>query len=324
MEVSNLGGIVSNSQHQIETCVYEDILLGFDNVEDNHSNGYMSAIIGRVCGRLREGKFKLDGKEYCASVNKERNGIKFALHGGETGFDQKIWDAREFESPEGPAVELTLLSPDGDQGFPGNLFVRVVYTLTQCNSWKLQYWAVTDKPTVVNLTNHAYFNLNGGKSDAMGHVVQLNCSRFTPTDEGLLPTGQVLPVANTALDFTSPRRVGQDVDTTEEFVAGAGGYDHNFLIDRDGPGLALAASVEDPASGRKMDVVTTEPCLQFYSGNFLKPGLKGKYGITYGQRHGLCFETQHTPDSPNHAGFKSIRLDPGKVMQSTTIYKFRT
>lgn len=324
MKVSNLGGIVTELTVPDRDGVFEDVLLGCKKLEDNHSNGYMSAIIGRVCGRIGKGKFTLDGKVYDLAKNVEKDGVASAIHGGAEGFDSKIWDAREFTSPDGPALELTYLSPDGESGFPGNLFVRVVYTLMECNAWRIEYWAMTDAPTVVNLTNHAYFNLNGGKSDVLDHLVQIFSSSFLPTNPGLVPTGKVLPVEGTPIDFNAPRRIGEHIGSKSKIIVNAGGFDHCYMIDRSGPGLALAAIAEDEESGRQMEVWTTEPCLQFYSANSLKAGINGKGGVPYPPRYGLCFETQHAPDAPNNVGFQSIRLDPGKVMQSTTIYQFYT
>ncbi len=322
LKVSNLGGIVLALTAPDRTGRFEDVLLGFDDPEKCHQSGYMSALIGRVGNRIGKGKFQLDGTEYNLALNAEKDGVKSSLHGGNKGFDQKIWDAREFETPEGSAVELTYLSPDGEEGYPGNLFVRVVYTLMECNAWRIQYWAMTDAPTVVNLTHHAYFNLNGGKYDVLDHLVQMNCDRFTPADKALITTGKVLPVAGTPLDFSEAKRIGDGVDSTARVMTLAGGYDHNYLINRSAPGLALCAVVEDQESGRQMETWTTEPCVQFYTANVLAAGTKGKGGATYGPRYGFCLETQHAPDSPNKLGFKSIRLNPGEVMQSTTLYQF--
>ncbi|MGI5869551.1 MAG: aldose epimerase family protein [Kiritimatiellia bacterium] len=320
MKVSSLGGIVAELTAPDREGRFADVLLGRPRVEEHHDSGYMSALIGRVGNRIRDGQFVLDGVRHQVPLNSG----SLALHGGREGFDQKIWSCRPLASPEGPALELTYLSPDGEEGFPGNLFVRVVYTLMHINAWRLQYWAVTDAPTVVNLTHHAYFNLNGGAADIRGHVLQMDCSRVTPADATLLPTGEVVSVAGTPLDFAMPTPIGARVDDTHELIAGAGGYDHNYIIDRVGPGLARCAVLDDPASGRRMEAWTTEPCVQLYSANFLAAGTSGKHGRTYGPRHGVCLETQHAPDSPNQPGFRSIRLDPGQVMQSTTIYKFTT
>ena len=320
MKVSSLGGTVTELTVPDRDGRFADVLLGRPRVEDYHGSGYMSAIIGRVGNRIRKGQFVLDGVRHQIPLNAG----KVSLHGGDEGFDQKVWSCRPLASPEGPALEMTYLSPDGEEGFPGNLFVRVVYTLMNANAWRLQYWAVTDAPTVVNLTQHAYFNLNGGEADIRDHVLQMDCSRVTPADATLLPSGKVVPVAGTPLDFTSPMPIGARVDAKHKLLANAGGYDHNYVVDRAGPGLARCAVLEDPASGRRMETWTTEPCVQLYTANFLAKGTPGKHGQVYGPRHGVCLETQHAPDAPNQPGFQSIRLDPGEVMQSTTIYKFTT
>ena len=324
LKVSNLGGIVMALTVPDRHGVFQDVLLGYDQAEHCHANGYLSALIGRVGNRIGKGRFSLDGKTYQLALNSACAGIKCSLHGGEIGFDQKIWDVRELTTPEGPALELSYLSPDGEEGYPGNLSVRVVYTLMEGNAWRIQYWAITDAPTVVNLTHHAYFNLNGGQYDVLDHLVQLNCDRFSPVDKGLLPTGEIRSVEGTPLDFTEPRRIGERVDSKQKVVANAGGYDHNYFINRAAPGLALCAVVEDQESGRQMETWTTEPCVQFYTANFLDSKIPGKGGVKYGRRHGFCLETQHAPDAPNQPGFESVRLNPGEVFQSTTIYQFET
>ncbi len=322
LKVSNLGGIVMGLTAPDRNGVFEDVLLGFDDPSMCHTNGYMSALIGRVANRIGRGTFQLDGKTYEIALNSEKDGVKCSLHGGTKGFDQKVWDARTLETPEGPAVELCYLSPDGEEGFPGNLFVRVVYTMMECNAWRIQYWAMTDASTVVNLTHHAYFNLNGGKYDVLDHLVQILCDQYTPSDKALVTTGKALPVVGTPLDFTEATRIGERLDSQSKVITLAGGYDHNYLINRTTPGMALCAVVEDQESGRQMETWTTEPCVQFYTANFLADGTRGKGGAKYGPRHGFCLETQHAPDAPNKPGFESIRLNPGQVMQSTTIYQF--
>ncbi len=324
MTVSNLGGIVTELTAPDRDGAFADVLLGRPKVEDYHGSGYMSALIGRVGNRIRKGQFVLDGVRRQITLNAGNPGEKLALHGGVVGFDQRIWACREMASPEGPALEMTYLSPDGEEGFPGNLFVRIVYTLMDINAWRIQYWAVTDAPTVVNLTQHAYFNLNGGVADIRDHVLQMPCSRVTPTGAGLVPTGKVISVARTPLDFRKPTPIGARIDAKHPLLANAGGYDHNYLIDRAGPSLARCAVLDDPASGRRMETWTTEPCVQLYTANFLAKGTRGKNRLVYGPRHGVCLETQHAPDAPNQPGFASIRLDPGEVMQSTTVYAFST
>lgn len=320
MKVSALGGIVRELTVPDRNGEMTDVLLGPPRVEEHHATGYMSALIGRVGNRIGEGRFQLDGKTYQIPLNN-----KFCtLHGGNVGFDQKVWNARPFESPEGPAIELTCWSADGEEGFPGNLAVRVVYTLLHQNAWRIQYWAITDAPTVVNLTQHAYFNLNGGKSNILDHVLQMDCDAITEVNEQLIPTGNLVPVAGTDLDFSEPHVIGSRLPSKQPFIAACGGYDFNYMIRRKHPGLQRCAVLEDPASGRRMETWTTEPCVQLYTSNFVKAGTSGKNGLTYGPQWGVCFETQHAPDAPNHPNFQSIRLDPGMVYQSTTIYQFST
>jgi len=325
LEVSNLGGIAMSLTAPDRDGVFENILLGFDDPTLCKAYGHVSTLVGRVCNRIRKGRFTLDGKTYQLALNTESGGIKSSLHGGAIGFGQKVWDVRRFDSKDGPALEMTLLSPDGDEGYPGNLFVRVVYTLMDCNAWRIEYWAMTDAPTVFNPTHHAYFNLNGAHYDVLDHLVQIHADYYTPSDKGLISTGEVLPVDGTPIDFREPKRIGEDVDSRAAVIQRAGGgYDHNFVVNRTGPGLALCAVVEDQESGRQMETWSTEPCVQFYTANHIQPGTLGRGGLVYGPRHGFCLETQHAPDSPNQPGFESIRLNPGQVFQSTTLYQFYT
>ncbi len=326
MKVSNLGGIVMSLTVPDKNGKFENVVLEFDKPEDHLKDGYISALIGRVGNRIAKGKFTLDGKEYKLALNSGEKPNMCCLHGGDGGYDSVIWDARQFDSSDGPAIEFTRLSPAGEGGFPGNLFVRVVYTLMDTNAWRIQYWAMTDAPTVVNLTHHAYFNLNGAKKPVDDHFVQLFCDRYTAVGPGLIPNGKVLPVHGTPLDFLTPHQIGERVNAKHPTIKVAGGYDHNFVISKPaGASLSLCAVVEDEESGRQMETWTTEPCVQFYTGNFLdEKNVIGKGGRGYGKRMGFCLETQHAPDSPNQAGFPSIRLNPGEVYQSTTIYQFYT
>ncbi len=324
LTVSNLGGVAMGLTVPDRAGGFDDVLLGLDDPADCHDNGYLSSLIGRVANRIQNGRFTLDGQSYQLALNAEKDGVRSSLHGGAIGFDQKLWDACPFASPDGPALALTLMSPDGDEGYPGNLFMRVVYTLMNCNAWRIEYWAMTDAPTVLNPTHHAYFNLNGACSHVLDHLVQINADRYTPANAALIPTGKVEPVDGTPLDLREPRRIGDGVDSRRAVIRRAGGYDHNFIVNRTGPGLALCAIVEDPESGRQMETWSTEPCVQFYTANFMSPGTRGKAGAVYGPRAGFCLETQHAPDAPNHPGFESIRLNPGQVFQSTTIYQFYT
>jgi aldose 1-epimerase len=245
------------------------------------------------------------------------------LHGGITGFDKKLWNAKAVERSDGPALKLTYTSPDGEEGYPGTLSVKVVYTLTNDNALKIEYQATTDKTTVVNLTNHSYFNLSAGAADTiLDHEMQLFCDRCTPVDGTLIPTGELRPVAGTPLDFRTSTPIGQRIEADDEQIRYGGGYDHNWIVNGRAGTLRPAARVYEPISGRVMEVMTTEPAIQFYAGNMMPPSLPGKGGQTYVRRGGLCLETQHYPDSPNKPDFPSTILRPGETYRTTTIYRF--
>lgn len=297
-----------------------DVVLGYDSVKEYvGGRGYYGSTIGRFGNRIAKGKFSIDGKEYQLSVNNGPN----TLHGGPNGFHNVLWDGKEITTNEGKAVELTYLSKDGEEGYPGNLNVKVVFSLTDSNELKIQYEATTDKPTVVNLTNHSYFNLSGeGSGDILNHEIAINADRFLPVDEGLIPTGELRPVKGTPFDFLEPHKIGERIDADEEQVKIGKGYDHCFVLNKKAPNeLSLAAKVSDPASGRTMEVWTTEPGVQFYTGNFLT-GTPGKGGKPYNFRYAFCLETQHFPDAPNRPEFESTMLKPGETYRSTTIYRF--
>ena len=302
---------------------FADIVLGFDTLDGYlGTNPYFGAVVGRYGNRIAKGHFKLDGKEYKLAVNNGPN----ALHGGLKGFDKVVWTARDASNAGGtPAVELTYLSKDGDEGYPGNLNVTVKYTLTDDNEVQIDYTATTDKMTVTNITNHSYFNLSGaGSGDILGHEIMLNASRFTPVDAGLIPTGDLKPVALSPFDFTKPMAIGARInDTSDEQIKFGGGYDHNWVLDNPKPGeLGIAAELRDTKSGRLLQVSTTQPGVQFYTGNFLDGTITGKGGKVYGKRAALCLETQHFPDSPNHPEFPTTTLKPGETMKSKTVWKF--
>ncbi len=298
-----------------------DVVLGYDGVS-GYENGkvFLGATIGRYGNRIAKGKFALNGVKYTLATND--NGLNH-LHGGLQGFSQKLWEAKEVSS-QGQALELTYRSKDGEEGYPGNLTVRVTYTLSDKNELRIDYFATSDKETVVNLTNHSYFNLTGDpKGDILGHRLTLYASRFTPVDSGLIPTGELRSVKNTPFDFTTGTAIGARIDQDDKQLKLGKGYDHNFVIDRsDAKQLVKTVEVYEPVSGRAMDVYTTEPGIQFYSGNFLNGSAKGKAGVAYAQRTGFCLESQHFPDSPNKPDFPSTTLKPGQEYRTTTVYQF--
>lgn len=288
-----------------------DVVLGFDDMCGYESTGnpYFGACCGRFANRLGKGRFSIDGEEYSVAINNGPNG----LHGGLVGFDKKVWTA---EIVGDSAVKMSLLSPDGEEGYPGTLSVELVYTLTDQNELKLEYTATTDKKTIVNLTNHSYFNLSGSGS-IHGHVIQINADRYTVVDEHSTPTGELREVAGTEMDLRDPTPIGKNIDQVQGL-----GYDHNYCINQKAPGeLTLAASVFEPHSGRTLECWTTEPGVQLYSGNYMEH-IQGKGGAIYDKQEGFCLETQHFPDSPNHPDFPSTELNPGETYTQTTIYTF--
>jgi aldose 1-epimerase len=300
-----------------------NVTLGFSDLEGylNPGNPYFGCITGRYANRIDEGQFTLDGVDYQLDINNDPN----HLHGGFVGFDKVVWDAKVVRGKGFVGVQFTYLSPDGDQKYPGALDTTVTYTLNKRNALRMRYEATTDAPTIVNLTNHAYWNLAGeGTGDINDHKLLLNASNYTPVDPTLIPTGAIDPVAGTPMDFTRSTRIGKRIrDDFEQLVIGRG-YDHNWVLDRHGSGLELAARLEDPKSGRVLEVLTEEPGIQFYSGNFLDGTLYGTSGRAYRQGDGLALETQHYPDSPNHDNFPSTVLRPGEKYDTTTVYRFST
>lgn len=302
-----------------KTGKLDDIVLGFDNLDGYTQTPpppYFGATIGRYGNRIAGGKFQLDGKTYTLAKNNGAN----SLHGGNVGFDKVVW---KLTPSSGDSVAMTYLSKDGEEGYPGNLTATVTYTLTDNNELRIEYSATTDKDTVVNLTNHSYFNLAGqGEGDILGHVVMIDADRFTPVDKGLIPTGELKPVDGTPFDFRKPTPIGDRIDAKDPQIALGPGYDHNFVLNHHGAPLALAARVTEPKTGRMMEVLTTEPGLQFYTGNFLDGTFKGVGGKVYPRRSAFCMETQHFPDSPNHPDFPSTTLKPGETYHSETVYRF--
>ncbi len=294
-----------------------DIVLGFDSLEGYLGNEpYFGAIVGRYGNRIAKGKFTLDGKTYSLPINDGPN----TLHGGRKGFDKVVWKGKQI--PNG--VELTYLSKDGEQGFPGNLTSTVRYTLVG-DDLKIEYSATTDKDTVLNLTNHSYFNLAGqGSGDILQHVMQINASHFTPVDATLIPTGEIAPVEGTPFDFRTPHVIGERINADNQQIHRAHGYDDNWVLDHPAGKLSVAAIAYEPNSGRTLEVLTTQPGVQFYTGNFLDGTLKGIDGKVYNRRGAFCLETQHYPDSPNHPSFPTTELKPGQQYHQVTIFRFGT
>jgi aldose 1-epimerase len=318
VRVINYGGIILSLKVPDRNGRLGDIVLGYDSLADYvRSSPYFGAIIGRYGNRIARGRFTLDGKTYTLATNNGPN----HLHGGVKGFDKVIWDAELFESGKQVGLIFRYASPDGEEGYPGTLQATVTYTLTDQNELIFDYHATTDRATPVNLTQHSYFNLAGdGQGDILGHVVTLNSDRFTPVDSTLIPTGEVRSVAGTPFDFRTPTAIGARVAQDDEQLRFGRGYDHNFVLNKGSD--TLAARVYEPTTGRVMDISTTEPGLQFYSGNFLDGTLRGKRGVVYRHRYGFAMETQHYPDSPNKAAFPSTILHPGDQYRSRTTYRF--
>jgi aldose 1-epimerase len=319
--VTNYGGIVVSLLAPDRAGHMDDVVLGFDRLEGYlQPEPYFGAIIGRYGNRIGHAMFKLGDKEYRLAKNDGEN----TLHGGTQGFDKRVWSALDL-SKVGAALELKYTSKDGEEGYPGKLSVTVIYMLTETNELWIEYSAATDRPTVLNLTNHSYFNLAGqGGGDILKHQITINADRFTPVDAGLIPTGELQKVEGTPFDLRKPTEIGAHIDADNEQLKLGKGYDHNFVLNRRGEALTLAARVTEPGSGRVMEVLTSEPGVQFYTGNFLDGTLKGKGGKVYGRRSGFCLETQHFPDSPNKPAFPSAELKPGQRFSSTTVYRFST
>ncbi|HVS52713.1 MAG TPA: aldose epimerase family protein [Opitutaceae bacterium] len=323
-EISDYGGTVVRLWAPDRRGEFGDVALGFDSVEGYAAHtAYFGALIGRHGNRIAHGKFSLDGKTHSLALNNAPGGIPCHLHGGTRGFDKVLWAADPLRTADGEALRLRYRSADGEENYPGTLDVEVVYTVLADDALRIDYAATTDRATIVNLTNHTYFNLAGaGGGDVLGHELQLLASRYTPVNAGLIPLGELAPVAGTPLDFRAPRTIGERIDAADEQLRRAGGYDHNFVLDRAAASPALAALVHEPQSGRRLEVLTTEPGVQFYSGNFLDGTLAGKGGQRYPKRSGFCLETQHFPDAPNQPLFPTTALRPGETRRSTTIYRF--
>jgi aldose 1-epimerase len=319
--ITDFGGRVVNILAPDRRGHLDDVALGFDTLDGYlHKNPYFGALIGRYANRIANGKFTLDGQTYQLAINNPPN----TLHGGVKGFDSVLWKATELEHDGVSALQLEYLSRDREEGFPGNLQTKVIYSVTEGNELRIDFHATTDKKTVLNLTNHSYFDLSGqGKGAVLDHLVTINADRYLPVDEHLIPRGELAAVAGTPFDFRTPHRVGDRIEEAHEQLKLAIGYDHTFVLNKDGAaGAAFTAKAVDPKSGRAMEVYTTQPGVQFYTGNHLSANVTGKGGVTYGFRTGFCLETQFFPDSPNQPDFPSTVLVPGTEYRGTTVFRF--
>lgn len=322
VDIITYGGRITSLKVPNNKGVLENVVLGFDNIEDyENDNPFFGALIGRYGNRIAKGKFSLEGKEYTLAKNNDQN----HLHGGDIGFDRVVWTATPIEGTENSSLKLTYLSKDGEEGYPGNLNVTVVYTLTKENALEVSYKAITDKTTVVNLTQHAYFNLSSDFSnEILDHDIVLNADTFLPVDATLIPTGQIKKVVGTPFDFTSAKKIGKDINLDNTQLKLGLGYDHCWVLNGTKGIMRFAASAYHEASGRFMEIYTEEPGIQLYSGNFLDGTLPMPDGGTYAYRTGFCLETQHFPDSPNQKNFPSTVLNPGETYSTKTIFKFST
>ena len=315
ISITNYGGIVTSIKMPDRHGKPGDIVLGYDSLDQYVANSpYFGALVGRYANRISKGKFRLGGKDYQLAVNNGRN----SLHGGNKGFDKVVWDAEEMNDSLVQGLILTYSSPDGEEGYPGNLKVKATYSLNDHNEFKLVIEAESDKPTPVNLCNHTYFNLSEADTSVLGHNLTLYANHYTPVNEELIPTGALLPVAKTPMDFNNSQLVGAGIDKVK------GGYDHNYVLTKKPGELKMAAQLYDARTGRQLEILTTQPGIQFYSGNFLDGTIKGKGGKVYQKYYGLCLETQHFPDSPNQPSFPNTILKPGDKFMETTIYRFTT
>ncbi len=319
VKVMNYGAAIQSIRVPDEDGNLGEVTLGFDTfAEYPEKSPFFGSVVGRYGNRIEGGAFEIDGEKFTLPTNNGEN----SLHGGNEGFDKRMWTAEPAMTDSGPSVRFSLVSPDDDQGYPGTLTASVIYTWTNDNELILDYRAITDEPTVVNLTNHTYFNLkDGGASPVLDHIVMIRADGYLPVNQALIPYGSVAPVTGSPFDFNKPISIGARIDMEHEQLEFGGGYDHNFVLTNQDGDLALAATVIEPTTNRVMEVFTTEPGMQFYSGNFLSE-LEGRNGIVYEKRHGFCMETQHYPNSPNEPDFPSTKLEPQEIYETTTIYKF--
>lgn len=320
MRVLTLGGIIQSLRTPDRDGVFDDVVLGFDDIPMYFDKSpYFGCLIGRYGNRIAKGRFALDGTTYTLATNNGPN----HLHGGNKGWDKVVWTSEPFQNATAVGVKLSYTSADGEEGYPGTVKAAVTYTLNDSNELIVDYQATTDKATVINLTQHSYFNLAGSKAnDILGHQLMLNAAEYTPVDDTLIPTGEIATVEGTPFDFRTPTAIGARINASDEQIKRGLGYDHNFVLQRTGPGLSRAARVVEPGTGRTLEIATTEPGIQFYSGNFLDGTLTGKAGRSYGHRSGFCLETQHYPDSPNRPNFPSTVLRPGEEYRSQTVFTF--
>ncbi len=322
IEIINYGAIVRALRVHDRNGELADVVLGYDTIGDYiDDNSYFGATVGRMGNRIADGRFNLNGEEYELAQNDNGN----HLHGGIKGFNKQVWTPMITEENGIPVLTLSFLSVDGEEGYPGNLSIKVAYSLTQENELKIEYEATTDQPTILNPTHHSYFNLAGaGQGDILGHELWINADRFTPVREGLIPTGELRDVTGTPMDFRNPTKIGARINDRNNQLNLGLGYDHNWVLNDWDGSLQLVVSLHEPVSGRFMEVLTTEPGMQFYSGNFLDGSISGKGGKVYDYRSALCLEADHFPDSPNQPEFPSVRLNPGEKYKQTTIYRFST
>ncbi len=323
VRITNYGGTVTYISVPDREKTFGDVVLGFEKLEgytSKSNTSYFGALIGRYANRIGHGTFVLDGNTYHIPTNENGN----TLHGGNKGFDKRVWEARDVSASGTPALELKYVSPDGEEGFPGTLTAIVKYSVTTKNELRIEYSATTDKDTVLNLTNHSYFNLSGpGSGDVLDDKIMIKADKYTPVSKDLIPTGAIDPVAGTPFDFRKPEVIGARIKDNNQQLKFANGYDQNWVLDSGGHLLSLAARVEDPKSGRVLEVLTDQPGIQFYTGNFLNGSVTGVGGV-YKFRSAVCLETQHFPDSPNHPNFPSTELKPGEKFHAVTVYRFST
>lgn len=320
VKITNYGGIITSVLVPDKEGQFGDVVLGYDHLRGYlEKTPYFGAIVGRYGNRIASGKFTLNGVEYSLAINNGPN----ALHGGLKGFDKVVWEPKEINQDGKPGLQLKYVSKDMEEGYPGKLDVTITYLLTNKNEIQIDYQATTDKKTVLNLTNHSYFNLkDDGASTILDHQIMINADRFTPVDQTLIPTGELRPVEGTPFDFRQPQKIGERIEADDQQIKFGGGYDHNFVLNGQAGTLRLAARVREATTGRVLEVFTTQPGVQFYTGNFLDGSITGKNGTVYGRRHGFCLETQHFPDSPNHPNFPSTVLAPGEKYHEVTVFKF--